>query len=451
MTTAALLQHPSDLSTVLYQGGNNITVKQLLNQAHYLNQHMPAHQYLLNLHDDRYSFLLGFLLGLLRGSVSLFPPATTPHMMACLQKHYPNTLVLCDDEQAMHGLHYHNIRKDLPETFEQTEPPPRPAIELNTVVAILFTSGSTGEPKPYPKHWQDLVSVAQQLRQRFHLQAQEAILATVPTQHLYGLETAIMLALQAGVALHSRHPFYPEDIREALNECGRATTLITTPVHLRACLQTRIALPHVQRVISATAPLDPSLADAFEQRYDTPVYEIFGCTEVGAIGTRRTTQSAEWLTLADIRVTQRNPEEALLQTSRSIGMFEFNDYITVHQADRFTLQGRKQDMINIAGKRASLAHLNHHLLAIGLVQDGCFYLPAAKHPSTRLVAFVVSQTPEHKAAIVQALKAAIDPIFLPRQVYFVDQLPRNATGKLPLSALDTLYTRLTTAQTHAMQ
>lgn len=100
----------------------------------------------------------------------------------------------------------------------------------------------------------------------------------------------------------------------------------------------------------------------------------------------------------------------------------------------FLLHGRKADLINIAGKRTSLAYLNHQLNAVPGVEDGVFFMPSAPDSGgeapTRLVALAVA--PGLTAAgLLHALRERIDAAFLPRPLWLVDALPRNATGKLP--------------------
>jgi len=115
------------------------------------------------------------------------------------------------------------------------------------------------------------------------------------------------------------------------------------------------------------------------------------------------------------------------------------DILEITHDDRFLLHGRAADMINIAGKRSSLAYLNHQLTAVPGVIDGTFFMPDEEIMGkvTRLTAFVVA--PDLNTAILtQALRERIDPAFLPRPIIFVDALPRNATGKLPREALMTL-------------
>jgi acyl-coenzyme A synthetase/AMP-(fatty) acid ligase len=103
---------------------------------------------------------------------------------------------------------------------------------------------------------------------------------------------------------------------------------------------------------------------------------------------------------------------------------------------RFLLHGRMADLVNIAGKRNSLANLNLQLNALPGVVDGAFYMPDEEDADavTRLAAFVVA--PGVAASdILHGLRQAMDPVFLPRPLVFVDALPRNATGKLPREAL----------------
>jgi acyl-coenzyme A synthetase/AMP-(fatty) acid ligase len=121
------------------------------------------------------------------------------------------------------------------------------------------------------------------------------------------------------------------------------------------------------------------------------------------------------------------------------------DVIEVTSQDRFLLHGRMADLVNIAGKRSSLAYLNHQLNAIPGVQDGAFFLRDEDLDSsttgvTRVAAVVVA--PElDAAALTEQLRKRIDPVFLPRPLLFVDRLPRNATGKLPNEALQSLVAR----------
>ena len=133
------------------------------------------------------------------------------------------------------------------------------------------------------------------------------------------------------------------------------------------------------------------------------------------------------------------------------------DVLEVLGAQTFRLLGRANDLVNVAGKRSSLSHLNYHLNAIEGVRDGAFWLPPQSsaqghtdgvvHGHTdgvvhghadgvvRLVAFVVAPGVSH-AYLRSALRERVDPAFLPRRLIDVPALPREATGKLPAGVLD---------------
>jgi acyl-coenzyme A synthetase/AMP-(fatty) acid ligase len=112
------------------------------------------------------------------------------------------------------------------------------------------------------------------------------------------------------------------------------------------------------------------------------------------------------------------------------------DMIELRGAGRFLLHGRTTDLVNIAGKRTSLAHLNYHLNSIEGVRDGVFVVPEQQGEAvTRLAAYVVAPGLSSEA-LLSALRERIDSAFLPRPLHFVDALPRNETGKLPRQSLN---------------
>ena len=117
-----------------------------------------------------------------------------------------------------------------------------------------------------------------------------------------------------------------------------------------------------------------------------------------------------------------------------------NDIIEPVTEGSFLLHGRIADLVNIAGKRHSLASLNHLLNSIPGVVDGAFYMPDEPGEAriARLAACVVAPGMD-APRLLAALREHIDPVFLPRPLLFVDALPRNHTGKLPRAVLQALF------------
>ena len=125
------------------------------------------------------------------------------------------------------------------------------------------------------------------------------------------------------------------------------------------------------------------------------------------------------------------------------------DVLEVLSPKRFRLLGRSNDLVNVAGKRSSLSHLNHQLNSIEGVHDGAFWLPPDGNDAAvvRLVALVVAPQLGHDA-LLAALRERVDAAFLPRRIVRVDALPRDPTGKLPAARLAELARRLVEASAH---
>jgi len=247
-----------------------------------------------------------------------------------------------------------------------------------------------------------------------------------------------MLALRHGFAIHRHRPLLPADIVAELGVLPEPRILVTTPIHLRGLMAEEGRLPSVSRIISANAPLHPGLAAAAEERFGAPLYEIYGCSEIGQMAARRTVETAEWQCLDGIELEQRDGE-VWARGPAAACAGPLNDLIDLRTPNRFFLLGRKSDMINIAGKRTSLGYLNHHLNSIAHVEDGSFFCPSAMAGASveRLCAFVVAPrlTP---AQLLSELRQRIEPVFLPRPLLFLERLPRNDTGKLPTADLQNL-------------
>jgi acyl-coenzyme A synthetase/AMP-(fatty) acid ligase len=244
----------------------------------------------------------------------------------------------------------------------------------------------------------------------------------------------VMLALQHGLTIDAGWPLYPADIRAALARAPRPRILVTTPVHLRALLAEPEDMPPADLILSATAPLPQTIAAQAETKFAAPLIEIYGCTEAGQMATRRTAQETAWQCLDGVTLTQ-DPQGTWASGPSVEGTTLLQDIIDPTGPGMFLLGDRAADLVDVAGKRTSLAHLNFLLLAIPGVQDGAFIMaePDGKRVA-RLMALVVAPA-LRKEAIMQALRARIDPAFLPRPLVFVDALPRNALGKLPREAL----------------
>ncbi len=432
MVSAPLVRGFGAGATFAYRQGRRISVEQFLDDVVCLAASLPERQYLLNLCADRYHFAVGFAAALVRRQINLLPPNETPDMIERLAAQYPGVYCLSDrpagpaslETVLFPALADHGATELLV-----------PDVPESQVAAIVFTSGSTGQPVPYRKSWGSLVRVAQAEIEMLGLGAWPgmAVVGTVPSQHVFGLEATVLEVMQGGLALCARRPFYPADVRAELASLPRPRGLVTTPVHLRVLLAETEPLPPADFLLCATAPLSPQLAAEAEARFAAPLHEIYGCTESGGIAVRRTVETGEWLALRNVKLRTSGGRTWVKGGHVEIEV-PLADVIELRSRGKFVLHGRTADLVNIAGKRTSLAHLNYHLNSIEGVRDGAFVVPEQEGAAvTRLTAYVVAPALGSEE-LMEALRQRIDAAFLPRPLYFVHALPRNEVGKLPLQS-----------------
>lgn len=318
-----------------------------------------------------------------------------------------------------------------------TAPADEPEWKSGTAIT-LYTSGSTGTPVAHRHSPAMFVAGAEMWAARLALgDAPATIVATVPAQHMFGLETSVMLPLvRANTAVFEGRPFYPADIAAALQSASGNRILVTTPLHLRALVKEGLHLPPLHCIVTATAPLSATLARQAEDLWHAPVIEIYGSTETGMAASRETAKTDIFSLRADFALVQTG-DGAAFRSAHFIGTVPVHDRV-VEAPGGFRLLGRGEDVIEVAGKRGSLSGLSAVLNTIAGVEDGVMFLPdAADAAIARPIAVAVA--PGMTAAQIRtALRAVLPDVFVPRRVVLVDALPRNALGKLPAAALAAL-------------
>ena len=437
MNQIPLLGHASLDAIFAYRAEGCVRVRDFLADVEALAAVLPAGKQMLNVCQDRYRFTVGLAAGLLSGKVSLQPSSQAAETLRQIKASYPDVFCLCDGDFD----HLDLLRLDFPSlTVNAGKVAKIPLLDGDLEAVQLFTSGSTGSPVAHAKSWGRLVLNGRAEAQRLALLDQpHSIIGTVPAQHSYGFESTVLLALHGNSPFWAGKPFYPQDIVAALKAVPAPRLLVTTPFHLAALLASGLDLPDVDLLLSATAPLSAQLASDAEARFKAPLYEIYGSTESGQLASRRTTADLAWELLPGVALEQIDGQ-TIASGEHVEGSVPLSDLIEILADGRFLLHGRHADLINIAGKRTSLAYLNHQISAIPGVVDAAFFLPdeASDASITRLCAFVVA--PGLTGRQLQAeLRQRIDAVFMPRPLVFLDRLPRNTTGKLPRNQLAALY------------
>jgi acyl-coenzyme A synthetase/AMP-(fatty) acid ligase len=444
----ALLAAPALLDRMAILGGaRDWSWREIHGAALELSLRLAPGSAVCNLCNTRAGFLVTWLAALRRGCLQLLPPSGGNADLLALLDARPSPTIVVDDAASLQPEWPAHARCLVTAPAAPGRPYDAAALawtpDWDALQVCLYTSGTTGAPEPQFKSLGQLARGAQVLAQRLARDVEggpaawRAIVCSVPPQHMFGLETSVMLPLVQGLAVLDRRPLLPLDVRAAFERCGGPAAWIATPLHLRALAQSGESLPDCRLALVSTMPLAPALAQQVDALVQAPVLEIYGSTETGVVATRRTARDRHWEPVGDVRLeTRASDTEAWGSHFPSPRVLA--DQIEFESDGRFLLLGRHADLVKIGGRRASLAGLNLLLQDLPGLADGVFYLPPTDAPTERLVLIHAGPLAD-RAAVEQWLRERMDPVFLPRTFMQVERLPRTANGKLPKAALDSLY------------
>ena len=191
---SSLTQLPGIDAVVAWRTGGGVTRLQFLHDVLWVAKSLPDHANVINVCDDRYLFMVGFAAAILRGQVSLLPPSRVPGAVMAIAEEYANSYLLVDGPVGDGALP--KFRVALAPGATAAAPaavgsqPAVPLIDLDQLVVILFTSGTTGQATPNPKAWRTVVhgAAANAATLRPESDQPYTLVATVPSQHMYGFE-----------------------------------------------------------------------------------------------------------------------------------------------------------------------------------------------------------------------------------------------------------------------
>jgi acyl-[acyl-carrier-protein]-phospholipid O-acyltransferase / long-chain-fatty-acid--[acyl-carrier-protein] ligase len=150
---------------------------------------------------------------------------------------------------------------------------------------LLFTSGSSGDPKGVVLSHRNLIGNVSQFRAMLDATREDLILATLPFFHSFGCTVTLWFPLVDGVRIIK----YPNPLETAkcaeLIEHRHVTIVLASPTFLRGYLRKaeRAQMQSVRLTITGAEKLPRSLADAFAERFGKPVYEGYGLTETSPV------------------------------------------------------------------------------------------------------------------------------------------------------------------------
>jgi acyl-CoA synthetase (AMP-forming)/AMP-acid ligase II len=359
--------------------------------------------------------------------------------------------------------------------------PPEVRLIDEDLASIIYTSGSTGRPKGVMLSHRNLVANTRSIVDYLELTGEDRVLAVLPFHYVYGKSLLNTHVAVGGAVIVDNRFVYPQVVLKRMQDeaaTGFAGVPSTFSILLGRTPFSTMAFPALRYVTQAGGPMPPSVTRRLMKALpDKRIYIMYGATEAGARLTYL--DPADLLqkigsigkAVPNVEVypvredgTPCAPDEVGELAARGSNIMRgyWNDpeetgrvlrnglYYTgdLGRADRdgfLYVVGRRKNMIKVGGARVSPLEIEHAVAAIDGVVEAAVIGVDDEVLGEAPKAFVVAGpesglTPE---AVIARLKSEMAPFKVPREVVFLDRLPKNASGKVRRTELTALAPEIT--------
>jgi len=342
------------------------------------------------------------------------------------------------------------------------------------LAAILYTSGTTGLSKGAMLSHDNLYSNSRTLVEYWQFTADDVLLHALPIFHTHGLFVATNVIMIAGGSMIFLARF---DLDLMIEQLPGATTLMGVPTFYTRLLADqrfkRDLVSHMRLFVSGSAPMLAETHVEFEERTGHRILERYGMTETNMntsnpyVGERRAGSVGFPLPGVEIKISDaetgaelaagktgmievrgpnvflgywRKPEKTALELrddgffiSGDLGKFDADGYVHI--------LGREKDLIISGGYNIYPKQIETEIDALdGVLESAVFGIAHADLGEAVAAAVVPLDGAElDDEQLIKALEPALARFKLPRKIFIVDELPRNAMGKVQKNMLRENY------------
>ena len=341
------------------------------------------------------------------------------------------------------------------------------------LAAILYTSGTTGRSKGAMISHRNLASNAQVLHRQWGFAPGDVLIHMLPLFHVHGLFVACHCVLMNGTAMRFHAKFDP---KQAIAEFATSSVFMGVPTfYTRLLAEAALdaqACRSMRLFVSGSAPLLAETHSGFERRTGHRILERYGMTETQMLcsnplqGDRRPGTVGPPLPGTQVRVVDndgrscrpgenghiqvrgdsvfrgywRMPEKTA-EDFTGDGWFRTGDMGSISEDGYVSIAGRSKDLIISGGYNVYPKEIELAIDELPSVQESAVVGVPDPDFGEAVTAVVVSKpgTRPTETDILLALKRKLANFKVPKRVYFVDELPRNAMGKVQKNMLREKY------------
>lgn len=344
----------------------------------------------------------------------------------------------------------------------QTEISPR-----EDVVALPYSSGTTGWPKGVMLTHYNLVAMLRQMETADVLRSEDRTICVVPCYHLYGIHCVINLALRAGATVVSLPQFDLEGFLRAVQDHEINVLPVVPPIVLalsQSPLVDRFDLSKLKTVHCGAAPLSVDVANAASKRLGASISYGYGMTELSPLshltysGNNKQKPGSAGHCLpntlckiidveskvelepgAEGEVCVRGPQvmkgylnqpEATAELIDSEGWLHTGDVGYVDEDGALFIVDRLKELIKYKGRQVAPAELEAVLLSHPSIADTAVIPSPDEFAGEVPIAFVVLKESVTAAEIMDFVSERVAPYKRIRRVEFVDHIPKSPAGKI---------------------
>jgi malonyl-CoA/methylmalonyl-CoA synthetase len=332
------------------------------------------------------------------------------------------------------------------------------------LAGLVYTSGTTGRSKGAMITHGNLVSNAETLVKLWRMEECDTLLHALPVFHVHGLFVAINTALIAGAEML----WFPKfDAASVLEHLPQATVLMGVPTFYTRLLEQkgfeRETCRNMRLFISGSAPLLAATHEEFSARTGHAILERYGMTETGMItsnpcgGAREAGTVGHALPGVSVRIRGGQPgvvevkgpnvfkgywrlPEKTAEDFTADGYFITGDLGTLGPDGRLTIVGRAKDLVISGGFNVYPKEIELLLDGMeGVLESAVIGVPHPDFGEGVVAVLAATERCPKEEAILKTLQKHLAKFKLPKRIFKIDELPRNAMGKVQKSALREIY------------